>query len=455
MESQERGGGDGTGATPEELQDLTREVLYGLVWAEPMLKVAARFKVSSSYMARICGLMNVPRPERGYWAKLTVGKEPPKPVLPEVRPGDQMIWNRSGVPQTVRRPLPRPPAARPKRKPKVVVPLSDLHPVIYGARAYFDVDRTSYDSSYLKPAKRILVDLVVSKTGLDKALSFANQLFLELEAHDCRVVIAAHGERMHREEVDEHEIPRRKPNDNYYSRLWSPGRVTVVYVGTVPIGVTIIELSEEAEARYVKGEYVRVDQETPVKRSRYANDYTWTTKKDYPTGRLCLQAYSPDWRGKWTQQWRETKDRDLTSKIRSIVKELMDAAPVIAGLIEEGERKAEIQRKQWEEERKEYTRQQAIERAAKVRRDSTDDLLGIVAGWAQAKRIEEFFADAEARLDGFDSSGKEQIRLRLNLARELLGGVDSMARFLRWKAPNERLQHEGGDDDDNGDEDED
>ena len=48
MESQEGGGGGGGGGpVPAELQDLTREALYGLVWAEPMLRVwsvpASRF----------------------------------------------------------------------------------------------------------------------------------------------------------------------------------------------------------------------------------------------------------------------------------------------------------------------------------------------------------------------------------------------------------------------------
>jgi hypothetical protein len=47
-----------------------------MVWSEPMLRVAARFGVSSSHMARVCTLLNVPRPERGYWAKLAVGKAP-------------------------------------------------------------------------------------------------------------------------------------------------------------------------------------------------------------------------------------------------------------------------------------------------------------------------------------------------------------------------------------------
>lgn len=71
---------------------LTRSALCELVWAEPMLKVAARFELSSSHMARVCTLMNVPRPERGYWAKLAIRQRLPKPELPETRPGDQMIW---------------------------------------------------------------------------------------------------------------------------------------------------------------------------------------------------------------------------------------------------------------------------------------------------------------------------------------------------------------------------
>lgn len=143
-------------------------------------------------MARICGLMNVPRPERGYWAKMVVGKAPAQPPLPEIRPGDQAIWNRSGTAQPVSRPLPKPPATKPKRKSAVAVAarIPAVHPLIHGAKEHFEVGRTSYWSKYLRPAKRNLVDLVVSKSGLDKAVGFANALFREFEAHECRVVLA-------------------------------------------------------------------------------------------------------------------------------------------------------------------------------------------------------------------------------------------------------------------------
>jgi hypothetical protein len=428
----------------QERQDLTREELYALVWAEPMLRVAAKFDVSSSYMARVCTLMHVPRPERGYWARLAVGKPSPKPELPEARPGDQIVWNRSGELQSVRRPLPRPPVIRPKRNANVIKAQVDVHPLIHGAKVHFEAGRTLHDLPHLKPAKRSLVDLVVSRNGLDKALGFANDLFRELEAHSCQVALAQKGEHTRRAAVDEHEV-QRKRHDNYhdYQRLWSPGRNTVVYVGTVAIGLTVIELSEEAEARFVKGEYVRVDPHAPIKRSRYAMDDGWTTKRDYPTGRLCLQAYCPDWRGEWTKQWRETKDHDLTSRISSIVRGLLDAAPGIADLIAEGARKAELERQKWEEEKRECARKQAEERAAKARHDSQEELLEIVNAWAEAKRIEEFFADAESRLSALEPHRQQELGERLGYARRLIGSLDALERFGRWKAPEQRVNRGG------------
>ena len=60
---------------------ITREALYELVWSEPMLRVAERYRVSSSFMARVCQCMGVPRPPRGHWAKLSHGKPSPKPTL--------------------------------------------------------------------------------------------------------------------------------------------------------------------------------------------------------------------------------------------------------------------------------------------------------------------------------------------------------------------------------------
>ena len=73
---------------------LSREKMYQMVWAEPMTAIAAKLGVSGSYLARICTLMNVPRPERGYWAKLKAGKKCIQPPLPEARPCDVQKWQK-------------------------------------------------------------------------------------------------------------------------------------------------------------------------------------------------------------------------------------------------------------------------------------------------------------------------------------------------------------------------
>ena len=244
---------------------LTRQALYDLVWSEPMLKVAAQFGVSSSYMARVCTLLYVPRPERGYWAKLAVGKAPKQPALLEPRPGVPLEWSRDGTPPKRARPLPKPPEKKRRKRHKTRTPLPDRHPLAADAKPLFEAGRLSYSAGYLKPAKRLLIDLAVTKTGLDKALSFANQLFLALETRGHRVLIAPNTERVHRAEVDEREIPEKH---HHYNNLWSPQCCTIVYIGTVAIGLTIIELSENVESRYVNGEYVRLSDYVPKRRDR-------------------------------------------------------------------------------------------------------------------------------------------------------------------------------------------
>jgi hypothetical protein len=141
--------------------NVTREKLYEEVWAEPMTTVAKRYDVASGYLARVCEQLNVPRPPRGYWQQLKVGRPPKKPKLPESRPGDDLEWVRDGG-----RPrwpsVPRTPVL-PKRPKKSERPAR--HPLVVGALEHLLHSRVStYDSEkYLRPYKRNLVDVYCSK----------------------------------------------------------------------------------------------------------------------------------------------------------------------------------------------------------------------------------------------------------------------------------------------------
>lgn len=78
---------------------VSREALYDEVWRHPMLRVAERYGVSSSFMARVCTSMNVPRPPRGHWAKLEHGKSqvPRYPCLTHAR--ETILYGEEAMPQ--------------------------------------------------------------------------------------------------------------------------------------------------------------------------------------------------------------------------------------------------------------------------------------------------------------------------------------------------------------------
>ncbi|MBD8524442.1 hypothetical protein [Pseudomarimonas arenosa] len=193
---------------------ITREALYDLVWSMPMTKVAAQFKVSGSYMARVCSVLKVPRPERGYWAKLAVGRAPKQPPLPPPLPGDPETWSLTGTLPTPPKPrprpavIPRPPTPAPVRQRQI----TGTHPLIQGAKAHCLNSRPVDDDGYLRPYKKLLVDLHASRSGLDKALAFGNDLFNALESAGHRVVMAAFDSGFSRRRLSEKEATPNLPD---------------------------------------------------------------------------------------------------------------------------------------------------------------------------------------------------------------------------------------------------
>lgn len=411
---------------------VSRERLYEEVWAEPMTTVAKKYGVSGSFLARVCTWLNVPRPARGYWAKLAVGKTTRRPPLPEAEPGDELEWNRYGQARRAKLPPPKPPRKK-KTKHRSRSELPERHPLLQDAQQYLDEARETSDG-YLKPSKRLMVDVIASKQTCSRALEVVNELFLLFEERGHEVAFERKGLFLRRYAVDEREKGGR---DRHYSDLWSPARDTIVTIGTVLIGLTIFEMSEYVEVKYQDGKYTRVS-ELPVKKLKRYESYSWTSMHDLPSGRLCVQAYSPYQRADWRRQWRETKAGDFPGKLSAIVKELKREAATIAQLVEEGERKAEIERREWEAKQIIWRREEEERRRIKAEKDSREELLEIIEAWAEAKKLEEFFTDAEQRAAELGDEEKSMLQERLKLAREMIGGTDALQWFRSWKTPDER-----------------
>jgi hypothetical protein len=211
----------------------------------------------------------------------------------------------------------------------------------------------------------------------------------------------------------------------------------VVYVGTVAIGLTIFELSEEVEVQYVDGKYVPVARVPASRRRGLLSPSVWTHKRDMPSGRLSLRASSPYARATWEKRWSEAKRGELGAKVPGIVLELESEAATVARLVEEGERRAEVERREWEVQQAKWEREETERRRVRNIKESREQLFAIIDAWNVVKGIEGFFEDAERRARDLGDDERERLLDRLQRARALLGGIDALEHFLAWKAPEE------------------
>lgn len=442
--------GEHTGGS--EAKSLTREELYDLAWREPMLRVAERFGVSSSYLARVFTELNVPRPAPGYWAQREFGKSPPKPDLPPARPGDITEWCPGASVGTAVRSLARAARtakridaergrpfgeSRPARKPRdrTTTVSSKPHELLAGVKPQFLKTR-KVENGILRPFKRLLVDMLSSEAKLDDALGAAQSLFDALEKRGFDVGFAPAGERMSRAEV---ELLDKPINRNHHRTRWTPDRLTVAYVGETVIGLTLFEMTEEVETVYVSGKYTPVRDLSEQQLRRYTPPHHWRSKEEYASGRLCLQAYCPHYGVKWSQRWQETKPGSLRSMVTDIVDALETMAPNIALQVHEAKLRAEDERRQWEEEHRRWQAEEERQRLEKANKESRDELLAAIASWEEARRVRDYLASVEDEIGRLPEDEAVHIRERLELCRELVGKLDPLALLRTWKAPNERL----------------
>lgn len=116
-----------------------------------------------------------------------------------------------------------------------------------------------------------------------------------------------------------------------------------------------------------------------------------------------------------------------------------DAVPLIKKQLEEARIKAEARRIQWELDEKRYREQDRIRREKEAYNASLAELKAIMVQWAEDKRIEQFFREAEIDADTFDKPKRMLVIERLQLARHFLSGVTAVELLLDWKTPQERL----------------
>ncbi len=409
---------------------ITRESLYEQAWSTPMTKIAERYGVSSSYLARIFTNLNIPRPPVGYWAQVAAGKRKTPPALPDAQPGARVAWSRNGAPEQISRSLPKAPVKVRGKPADRLALLPRRHPLLIDIEEHFKKAHET-DEGYLRPSKRSMADLIVSRSGVSHAVDFANQLYLALMKKSLAVALSDPTTHMGRESVDRRE----KASNRYvHPALWQPQRPTVTYVGTVVFGLSIYEISEYVHVKRPDKKYIRMTS-LPVNKRRSDFPDGWMMSADMPSGRLCLQAYSPYYGVEWVQRWIEDKPGDLVGKIPSIIKSLIAEAPLLAAKVEIQRVRNEQERQRHKLEMEEWRRKEDEKRRLKAIQDSRDRLESVIQTWVKVNSIRVFFEDIAQKAELLESGERQAVLDRLAKAKDLIGDFDALKHFEGWDPP--------------------
>ncbi|EAA7393374.1 hypothetical protein GKU25_07430 [Salmonella enterica] len=420
---------------PRDALPQDRETLYKLVWREPAERIASQYGISTTLLAKRCTEMRIPRPLAGYWKALAKGTAPAVPALPDLKKGKIEKASRK-VSLAVPPPTIVPSKVAVSASRKRARTAGSGYALIDDLKTYLLVSSVTKDG-YYKPTKKKLLDLNVSETGFDSAIDFLSRFFAALGKQGYWVRLAESGEGLHCQGIDIKEDP--KEGGLRYASLWRPCSASIICIEDMLFGFSLAEMTEYVPAKEVNGRYIRDETMIRWMRGTYEKPFRYVIRHTLPTGLFLLQLYSPYSSTNWQVQFRQTKQCGLVSQIPKIISAMHDAVPLIKKQQEEARVKAEKRRIQWELDEKRYRERDRIREEKDAYDASLTELKVIMTQWAEDKRIEQFFHEAESDASLLEGKQKGQVMERLQLARQLLSVDTAVERLLRWVTPQERL----------------
>ena len=300
-----------------ETKKISRLELYKQVWEIPVTRLAKEYGLSDVGFAKICKKFNIPRPERGYWARKVSGQRVQPVPLPnrsrneliEIRPN---LSNRLGA------------AVEPKfmqsmvfekKFPPIVVAkvLRDPHPIVRQSAEILELCQPN-EVGILEPKNKNCLDIRVSRASLRRALRIMDSLIKGLIARG-------------------HEIDLKKG-------------VVLVRIEDESLGFGI---SEELMTQKNEPKDLNLDGAYQFRHSHFEYDRL-------PSGTLCLKINDEDyfWGAQFRKNWRDTKRKRLEDNLDTF----------ILGLFKRVAQKKEYRRQKEEEarQREEIVRQREEER---------------------------------------------------------------------------------------------
>ena len=327
---------------------LSRSQIYEMIWSKPIQQVAPTLGLSDVGLAKLCKRYDIPRPPRGYWAKLQHGQAPPKSPLPDPGRDPRVRFEDAGQNASDR--------STPEfNRIRVTYPIPEgaSHPLVAKARSHFERLEPN-KTGLLVPRKHCPLNVRVSPAQLDRALAVVDALLCAFESRGERVEAG--------------------PS---------------VVVGGYRFGFEVREELEEAEEPLepdLSGEY----------------EFHHRRKKivERLSGVLCLQITGGGSAAKGMQRnYRDSQRTPLEGRLESIANSIpraiaRDRNRQIREAAEQREIAAKAEQRRQERERiRAHVQKQDDEQAL------LDELLANAESWHRARLLREYIAEIQGRLD--------------------------------------------------------
>jgi len=354
-----------------------RERLYQEVWTEPIFQLAKKYGLSDVGLAKICKKLKIPRPERGYWAKLQAGKRVDGPPKLSPLPGAQSLTLRRWV-KPAEDPLDQETEnlvevligaeKKPENFIRVGKRLSSPHPLVQRAEAILTGKQT-YRWDDERRYNHLAVD--VSKACLPRGLRLMDALLKALEKREFPVA-----------------VQRQERSDKFQ---------TLVRIFGQGVSIRLREMYNQVEV--TDSTYKRIDLVRNGKLELQVNDYG--------IPRRC----------------RRDGQKPLEEQLNSFVVGLIqDAAEKKARSLRwERERKEAEERRRIAEEA-EKRRQAELKRIAQLERDADD--------WDKSQRLRAYIRAVEERVG---QPCGDDIKAWLEWAKGHADRLDPLNRFTASK----------------------
>ncbi len=340
---------------------VTRQELYDQIWSMPVSRACRLYGLSDVGLAKICEEWDIPRPPRGYWAKIRNGHSVRQRKLKLIEEGNPVIFSYQPQPVKESEPRDEPTASdrqrafekRPENRITLPAQLVDPHPLV--ARTETSICSAMPDEPGIaRPRARKCLDLSVSPGLIDRSLLVLDTLLKALEVRGFCVSVV----------------------DGDRSR-------TQVRVLDEDIGFQLYEETVRAER--------------PPNRDEIEWDLRWNPDRKFytrvPSGKLVLQITE----GCGLQRcWTDRSDRRVEQFLNSFIFGLVRAAETV----KQGRIDAERQRKEWEERerrhREEEQRRREEERRQREKEARFQKLEAEVSAWVKAEQIRSYLAAVRA-----------------------------------------------------------